>query len=147
MSSTISEITEAVEPICEGEGHDYEAQADTARRVLSELSLLGRPLLEVFNKSALVLEAGVLERAARLHPEAVFISAVTGDGLERLREEMRRAAQAGRGRARIEDLQSDRRPPAVASMPSEARRDEASPGEALHEGELPPGMGDGRSRG
>lgn len=58
-------------------------QHDTARRVLEETGLGEKPLLVVYNK----IDAASPVRVAQVqhtHPEAVFVSARTGEGIERL---------------------------------------------------------------
>ena len=54
--------------------------------MLADLDLSETPLVEVFTKVDLVEEPGILDRAARLHPEACFVSAKTGAGVDDLTE-------------------------------------------------------------
>jgi GTPase len=69
----------------------WEAQADAARRVLADLEIRDAPVFEVFNKIDRVAEAGVVDRARRLHPDALFVSALRGAGIRRLEAALRAA--------------------------------------------------------
>lgn len=64
----------------------YEEQMSITHQVLSGLEMDVKPALLVFNKIDRVAAPGIVERARRLHPDAVFISATRGTGLDELRE-------------------------------------------------------------
>ena len=75
-------------------------QADVVERVLTDLELAERPRILALNKTDLLdddarplLDSAFAEAEARAH-RAVFISAVTGDGLDRLLAEMDALLQA-----------------------------------------------------
>ncbi|HET9481887.1 MAG TPA: GTPase HflX, partial [Candidatus Polarisedimenticolia bacterium] len=56
----------------------YEEHIEVTRQVLAELDLAHKPALMVFNKIDRVAEPGVLDRASRLDPQALFVSAAAG---------------------------------------------------------------------
>ena len=75
-------------------------QADVVERVLTDLELAARPRILALNKTDLLdddarplLDSAFAAAEARAH-RAVFISAVTGDGLDRLLAEMDALLQA-----------------------------------------------------
>jgi GTP-binding protein HflX len=77
----------------------WEEQRAVVEQVLADLELADRPTLLVFNKTDLLSHADLLalqERARNLHPNAVFVSAVTEDGLEPLRRAMLAAVRVHR---------------------------------------------------
>jgi len=104
--------------------HDHEAQAETTRRVLADLGLSDRPLVEVFNKIDRLDGSGAMDRAARLDPGARFVSALTGEGVEELRAGVQRAASSNG------DFAADRR--------SVGQRDESPETEAQVDGDAAP---------
>ena len=57
----------------------------TTREVLCELGARHKPVVTVFNKVDLVTDSFALRRLRRQHPDAVFISALSGVGLQELR--------------------------------------------------------------
>jgi GTPase len=63
----------------------YEEQMEVTAQVLAGMDLAGKPMLLIFNKIDKVREPGVLERARRLHPAALFVSAARGEGLDEVR--------------------------------------------------------------
>jgi len=66
----------------------FEDQMKTTHRVLEELQLEGRPILTVLNKSDR-LAPEERERLSHAAPDAIFISAARGEGLEDLRDRLR----------------------------------------------------------
>ncbi len=86
--STLEEAAEAdlLLHVADVSHPDYEEQMETTRRVLISLEMQDRPVLAVFNKTDQVADPAVAERALRLHPGAVLVSASTGAGLEELLE-------------------------------------------------------------
>ncbi|HEY3175903.1 MAG TPA: GTPase HflX [Candidatus Polarisedimenticolia bacterium] len=78
-------------------GHPrYEEQMEVTHQVLAGLGMDSRPTVQVFNKVDRVTQPGILERARRLHPDALFIAAGKGLGLD--------SARAGIARVVSEDL-------------------------------------------
>jgi len=84
--STLREAAQAdlllhvVDPSVEG----YEQQMETAHQVLAELDLSQTPTIDVFTKVDKVAQPGILERAARLYPDACLVSSFTGAGISAL---------------------------------------------------------------
>ncbi|MCK4244792.1 MAG: GTPase HflX [Candidatus Omnitrophica bacterium] len=66
-----------------------EQQDETALFTLQELGINNaRPILTVLNKKDLIKDKFLLERVKRRFPEGIFISAITGEGLEELKEKI-----------------------------------------------------------
>jgi GTP-binding protein HflX len=63
----------------------YEEHMEVTRQVLAGMDMAGKPTLLLFNKIDQVAEPGVIDRARRLHPDALFLSASRGEGLPELR--------------------------------------------------------------
>ena len=64
----------------------YEEHMGVTRQVLASLEMDSKPELILFNKVDLVKEPGPIDRASRLHPEALFLAAGRGTGLDAVRE-------------------------------------------------------------
>jgi len=58
----------------------------TTQNVLGELGARDKEIITVFNKSDLLDDPVVRARLQALHPDAIFISAKTGIGLEELKK-------------------------------------------------------------
>jgi GTPase len=61
---------------------------DTTMKVLEELGADMKRILTVFNKIDLITDPGVLSNLQRHFPDAMFVSALTGEGLDDLRGRM-----------------------------------------------------------
>jgi GTP-binding protein HflX len=87
--STLEEVTDAdlVVHVVDASDADPEAQISAVREVFGEIGALAVPELLVFNKAD-AADADMLLRLKRLAPEALFVSARTGSGLEELRAEI-----------------------------------------------------------
>jgi GTP-binding protein HflX len=68
----------------------------TVQQVLSELGLADRPVIPVFNKIDLLDDGQIVETLGQRFPGAVFVSALRGIGLERLRRAIAERFEAGR---------------------------------------------------
>jgi GTPase len=90
--STLEEVADAdlILHVVDAADADPEAQIRAVREVLAEIDALGVPEQLVFNKVD-AADAETLLRLRHLAPEALFVSARTGEGIDKLR-------------ARIEDL-------------------------------------------
>jgi len=66
----------------------FEDQMKTTRSVLEEMQLDTKPVLVVFNKADRLGSWQEKEQAARVDPDAVFVSAVREEGLEELRSRL-----------------------------------------------------------
>ena len=70
-------------------GHPkYEEQMAVTQQVLAGLGMDSKPAVLVFNKIDTVTQPGILDRARRLHPDALFLSAARSDGLEPLTDRL-----------------------------------------------------------
>ncbi len=85
--ATLEEVTEAdlLLHVVDISNPEYERHMDAVHRVLEEIEARDVASLLVFNKCDR-LSADERQRFAVTHPEAVCVSAATGDGLERLGE-------------------------------------------------------------
>ncbi len=94
--STLEEATDAdfLVHVVDVSHHHYEEQMAVTSQALSEVRMDLKPSVLVFNKIDRVAEPGVLERARRLHAEALFVSAAGGQGLDDLRERLDAIARA-----------------------------------------------------
>lgn len=103
FKSTLDEVNEAdlLLHVTDAGAPQREAQMQAVREVLAEIGAQGKPGLIVFNK---VDTIDAEERAviARRHPEAVFVSAVTGEGIEGLVKRI--AEEAARGTVSLSAL-------------------------------------------
>ena len=94
--ATLEEVVEAdlLLHVMDAAADDMEARAAAVNQVLDEIGAANRPVVPVLNKIDLVPKA----RAAALaegHPDAVLISAATGDGLDQLRATLARRLDLG----------------------------------------------------
>jgi GTP-binding protein HflX len=85
--STLEEVSESdlIVHVVDAADADPEAQIRAVREVLTEIDALGVPEQLVFNKID-AAEPDVLVRLRGLAPDALFVSARTGVGLDELRE-------------------------------------------------------------
>ncbi len=85
FQSTLSEVAEAdlLVHLVDGTEPDIVGQLAAVREVLAEIGAAERPELLVFNKTD-AMEEGASNRLSNIYPEAVFISAQAGLGLEEL---------------------------------------------------------------
>jgi len=85
--STLEEVAGAdlVVHVVDGSHPDPAAQLAAVREVLAEIDAAGVPEIVVVNKSDLV-DPVLLARLAAAEPDAIAVSARTGDGLDELRE-------------------------------------------------------------
>lgn len=84
-----------------------EEQAETTYEVLKELNAEKKPILTVFNKSDLVTDQSVIERMKFKYPHTVTISALTGQGFDKLDEAMVESLRSLRKRVSLKIPQSD----------------------------------------
>ena len=69
---------------------EAEAQIAAVHSVLSELGVADKPTLLLLNKADAIHDVAALSILRRNHPDAVLVSARTGDGLDQLRAEVER---------------------------------------------------------
>lgn len=91
--STLEQLKEAdlILHVVDASHPRMEEHAGTTRQVLAELGLDEIPLLTVLNKIDRA-EPGLLSRAKGLYPEALAVSAATGEGLDLLKSAISRQA-------------------------------------------------------
>ncbi|MBU1985272.1 GTPase HflX [bacterium] len=89
--STLAEITEAdcILHIVDIASPSWPDQAAEVVRILSEMGLADRRQVVVFNKVDLLPDEEARRTALRDYPEALFVSARSGSGLDDLRERMK----------------------------------------------------------
>ncbi|MDR1497841.1 MAG: GTPase HflX [Puniceicoccales bacterium] len=63
---------------------EYAAHWQTTRTVLAEIGAAEKPLITVFNKIDTLTQPTTTDAARELHPDATFVSAHTGEGIETL---------------------------------------------------------------
>ncbi|HTW21645.1 MAG TPA: GTPase HflX [Mycobacteriales bacterium] len=87
--STLEEVGEAdlILHVVDGSDVDPIAQLAAVREVFADIDALGVPELVVVNKAD-AADPHVIERVLRAEPAACVVSAVTGKGLDRLRERL-----------------------------------------------------------
>jgi GTP-binding protein HflX len=83
--STLEEVGRAdlIVHVVDASDVDPEAQIRAVREVLADIDALGVPEQLIFNKAD-AADADMLIRLRRLFPEALFGSALTGDGIDKL---------------------------------------------------------------
>jgi GTPase len=105
FKSTLSAAAQAtfILHVVDASSDDYEEQMEITARILEELGIIDTPRLAVFNKCDL-LDPERLAALREHHPEAVFVSAEKKQGLEELREELRKACDAAATTAESDEL-------------------------------------------
>ncbi|CAF0697479.1 GTPase HflX [Candidatus Methylacidithermus pantelleriae] len=78
---------------------NYEEQIRAVEAVLDELKVAHKPTLVVFNKVDRVANRSIVERALALRRRSIAVSARTGEGIDKLLEEVQAETSAGRVRA------------------------------------------------
>jgi GTP-binding protein HflX len=83
--STLEEVGRAdlIVHVVDASDVDPEAQIRAVREVLADIDALGVPEQLIFNKVD-AADPDMLIRLRRLFPEALFVSALTGDGIDKL---------------------------------------------------------------
>jgi len=85
----------------------YPDQMQQVARTLEEMGLKDRPLQVVFNKLDKVEYTAEIERAKAEHPDAEFISALRGIGIDTLKKRLRNAKQKWLMETRVQNKQAD----------------------------------------
>lgn len=90
FKSTLDEVREsdALIHVVDVTHPNYEEQMQVVSETLEELDSRDKPTLVAFNKVDALEDRTLLRRLRREHPDAVFISALRGIGLETLKEEL-----------------------------------------------------------
>ena len=79
----------------------YEQQMEAVQVVLEELNAWGKQMIVVFNKIDRVANPALIELALHKHPNSVAISAVTGEGMSTLFEEIEHQVKSWRLRVKL----------------------------------------------
>jgi GTP-binding protein HflX len=79
----------------------YEQQMEAVQVVLEELHAWGKQMIVVFNKIDRVTNPALIEFALHKHPHSVAISAVTGEGMPALYEEIEHQVKSWRLRVKL----------------------------------------------
>ncbi len=87
---------------------DYEQQMSTTGQVLAQLGMADRSEILVFNKADAAADPAVIDRALRLHPEALAVSAATGDGVEGILEKVEEVLRSDTVEEEVRMQASDR---------------------------------------
>jgi len=90
FKSTLDEVREAdaLIHVVDVTHRNYEEQMQVVSETLGDLDARDKPTLVAFNKIDALDNRTLLRRLRRNHPDAVFISALRGIGLETLKEEL-----------------------------------------------------------
>ena len=88
FKSTLDEVRESdvLLHVVDVTHRNYEEQMQVVAETLGDLEARDKPTLTVFNKIDALEDRTLLRRLRRNHPDAVFISALRGIGLETLKE-------------------------------------------------------------
>lgn len=94
FKSTLDEINGAdlILHVIDGSSEELDFQVETVEEVLSQIGAERIERLTVFNKVDLIESDILRKRLAETHPEALLVSALTGDGIEELVERIAQAA-------------------------------------------------------
>jgi len=90
--STLSEVLDAslVLHVVDAGDEQVDRKIDAVNETLAAISAGDKPVLMVFTKTDRVFDDAVLKRLGRSYAGSVFVSGVTGDGIEELRAELLR---------------------------------------------------------
>jgi len=90
FKSTLDEVREAdaLIHVVDVTHRNYEEQMQVVSETLGDLDARDKPTLVVFNKIDALEDRTLLRRLRRNHPDAVFVSALRGIGLETLKEDL-----------------------------------------------------------
>lgn len=88
--ATLEEVTEAdlLIHVVDVSRPDWPEQADAVHEVLEELGADEKPMVTAYNKADQVADQAALRRLVQTTPRSVALSALTGDGVTRLLEEV-----------------------------------------------------------
>ncbi len=90
FKATLEEVVEAdlIVHVVDAAHPQVETQIDAVHTVLDEIGALDKPMLYVFNKIDQEKGRNAAKRLARLHPRSVAVSALEGEGIDRLFDEL-----------------------------------------------------------
>lgn len=90
FKATLEEVVEAdlIVHVIDASHPQVDTQIDAVHKVLSEIGALDQPMLCVFNKIDHEKGRNAARRLMHLHPKSVAVSALTGDGIDLLYDEL-----------------------------------------------------------
>jgi GTP-binding protein HflX len=90
FKATLEEVVEAdlIIHVIDASHPDVETQMAAVNTVLSEIGGLDKPILHLFNKIDSEVGKNTARRLAHLHDPSVMVSAKTGEGIDRLYEQL-----------------------------------------------------------
>ncbi len=90
FKATLEEVVEAdlIVHVIDASHPQVDLQVDAVHTVLDEIGGLEKPMLYVFNKIDSEKGRNAAKRLARLHPKSVAVSALTGEGIDRLCDDL-----------------------------------------------------------
>jgi GTP-binding protein HflX len=90
FKATLEEVAEAdlIVHVVDAAHPQVETQIDAVHTVLDEIGALEKPMLYVFNKIDDEKGQNAAKRLARMHPKSVAVSALTGEGIDLLYDEL-----------------------------------------------------------
>jgi len=90
FKATLEEVVEAdlIVHVVDAAHPQVDTQIDAVHIVLDEIGALEKPMLYVFNKIDHEKGRNAAKRLARLHPKSVAVSALTGEGIDLLYDEL-----------------------------------------------------------
>jgi GTP-binding protein HflX len=90
FKATLEEVVEAdlIVHVIDASHPQVETQVDAVHTVLDEIGAREKPMLYVFNKIDSEKGRNTAKRLARLHPRSIPVSALTGEGIDRLFDEL-----------------------------------------------------------
>ena len=90
FKATLEEVVEAdlIVHVIDASHPQVDTQIDAVHAVLDEIGALEKPILCVFNKIDNERGRNAAKRLAHLHPKSVAVSALTGEGIDRLFDEL-----------------------------------------------------------
>jgi len=120
--------TDLLVPVLDASSAWIESQRDTVEQVLAELGAGNLPRVTVLNKADLLRDPVARKGLEVAYPDAVFVSARTGEGLEQLKTRLAQAlAERGAGQAlsdavarKVESYQP--KPPGPPPLPADYHR-------------------------
>ncbi|MEO0091953.1 MAG: GTPase HflX [candidate division WOR-3 bacterium] len=90
--ATLSETKEAdlILHVVDASEENIEEKIQVVENTLKEIGCHNKSILMVFNKIDRIFEPEIIRRLKRNYPQSVFVSALTGEGLEKLKTEILR---------------------------------------------------------
>jgi len=90
FKATLEEVVEAdlIVHVIDASHPQVDTQIDAVHAVLDEIGALEKPILCVFNKIDNERGRNAAKRLAHLHPKSAAVSALTGEGIDRLFDEL-----------------------------------------------------------